>query len=51
METEFRFVVIENEKTDKKFWFSTNEFDLSDKEIAEYYRKRLDIEVFFRFMK
>lgn len=51
VETEFRLVVIENEKTNKKFWFLTNEFNLSAKEIADYYRKRWDIEVFFRFMK
>ncbi len=51
VETEFRLVVIENEKTNKKFWFLTNEFDLSAKEISDYYRKRWDIEVFFRFMK
>ena len=29
----------------------TNEFELSAKEIADYYRKRWDIEVFFRFLK
>lgn len=51
VETEFRLVVIKNEKTNKEFWFLTNEFELSSKEIADYYRKRWDIEVFFRFMK
>ena len=51
VETEFRLVVIKNEKTDREFWFITNEFELSAKEIADYYRKRWDIEVFFRFMK
>lgn len=51
VETCFRLVVIKNEKTDKEFWFLTNEFELSAKEIADYYRKRWDIEVFFRFMK
>lgn len=51
VETEFRLVVIKNEKTDKEFWFITNEFEFSAKEIADYYRKRWDIEVFFRFMK
>jgi transposase len=51
VETEFRLVVIKNEKTDKEFWFLTNEFELSTKEIADYYRKRWDIEVFFRFLK
>lgn len=47
----FRLVVIKNEKTNKEFWFLTNEFGLSAKEISDYYRKRWDIEVFFRFLK
>lgn len=51
VENNFRLVVIKNEKTGKEFWFLTNEFELSAKEIADYYRKRWDIEVFFRFMK
>lgn len=44
-------MVIKNEKTDKEFWFLTNEFELSPKEVAGYYRKRWDVEVFFRFLK
>lgn len=51
VETDFQLVVIKNEKTCKEFWFITNEFELSAKEISDYYRKRWDIEVFFRFMK
>lgn len=51
VETCFRLVVIKNEKKNKEFWFLTNEFELSAKEIADYYRKRWDIEVFFRFLK
>ena len=51
VETDFRLVVIKNEKKGKEFWFITNEFELSAKEISDYYRKRWDIEVFFRFMK
>lgn len=51
VQTDFRLVVIKNEKTCKEFWFITNEFELSAKEISDYYRKRWDIEVFFRFMK
>lgn len=51
VETDFRLVVIKNEKIGKEFWFITNEFELSAKEISDYYRKRWDIEVFFRFMK
>lgn len=51
IETEFRLVVIKNKQTDKEFWFLTNQFELSAKEIADYYRKRWDIKVFFRFLK
>ena len=51
VETQFRLVVIRNEKIKKEFWFLTNEFELTAKEIADYYRKRWDIEVFFRFLK
>ena len=44
----FSIVVIKTKKKKKtkKFWFLTNEFELSAKEIADYYRKRWDIEVF-----
>lgn len=51
VETEFRLMIIKNRKTSKEFWFLTNEFNLSTKEISDYYRKRWDIEVFFRFLK
>ncbi|WP_345008185.1 IS4 family transposase, partial [Snuella lapsa] len=51
VETEFRLVVIKNDKQNKTFWFLTNEFELSAKDIADYYRKRWGIEVFFRFLK
>ena len=51
VETHFRLVVIRNEKIKKEFWFLTNEFEQTAKEIADYYRKRWDIEVFFRFLK
>ena len=51
VETHFRLVVIRNEKIKKEFWFLTNEFELTAKEIADYYRKHWDIEVFFRFLK
>lgn len=51
VEMYFRLMVIKNEKTGKEFWFITNDFELSAKEISDYYRKRWDIEVFFRFMK
>src|SRR5690554_1339193 len=38
-------------KTDKKFWFLTSELELSTKEATDYYRKRWDIKVFFRFLR
>lgn len=51
VDTCFRLLIIKNEKTNKEFWFITNDFELSAREISDYYRKRWDIEVFFRFMK
>ncbi|MBC5833392.1 IS4 family transposase [Flavobacterium sp. F372] len=51
VEKEFRLVVIKNEKQNKEMWFLTNEFELSAREVSDYYRKRWDIEVFFRFLK
>jgi hypothetical protein len=46
-------LIITNSKTDpkKEYWFLTNDFDLSAKEVAQAYRRRWDIEVFFRFIK
>jgi len=48
---EFRFVEIEIIETGKKIGFITNIFDLGADQIAEIYRMRWDIEVFFRFLK
>jgi len=48
----FRLIVAQSkDERDKQFWFITNEFDLSAKDITNAYRKRWDIEVFFRFIK
>jgi Transposase DDE domain len=38
VETNFRLMVIRNEKTNTEFWFLTNEFELSVKEISDYYK-------------
>jgi hypothetical protein len=35
----------------KPIWFLTNSFDLSTLDICEIYRKRWDIELFFRYIK
>lgn len=50
VQTPFRLLIWKTQE-DKEFWFVTNNFDLSAEEIAENYRKRWDIEVFFRFLK
>jgi hypothetical protein len=52
VETPFRLVIAQcKSEKDKKYWFLTNDFKLSSKEIAQAYRRRWDIEVFFRFIK
>lgn len=38
-------------RVENDIYFITNDFDLSPQEIAEAYRRRWDIEVFFRFLK
>lgn len=48
----FRLVIVKSKTEEgKEYWFLTNEFNLSAKEIAGAYRRRWDIEVFFRFLK
>jgi len=48
----FRLVIVKSKAEDgKEYWLLTNEFNLSAKEIAQAYRRRWDIEVFFRFLK
>ena len=52
VETPFRLIVAKTKTEDlKDFWFITNDFDLSAKEVAQAYRRRWDIQVFFRFIK
>lgn len=52
VETPFRLVIAQSKsEKDKQYWFLTNDFKLSSKEIAQAYRRRWDIEVFFRFLK
>lgn len=48
----FRLVIVESKVEEgKEYWFITNDFKRSAKEIAQAYRRRWDIEVFFRFLK
>jgi hypothetical protein len=50
VEHPFRLIQTQNEKGGR-FWFLTNEFELSCEEIIQAYKHRWDIEVFFRFIK
>jgi hypothetical protein len=48
----FRLLIVESKmEGGKQYWFLTNDFKHSAKEIAQAYRRRWDIEVFFRFLK
>ena len=52
IQTPLRLVIAQSKsEKDKQYWFLTNDFKLSAKEIAQAYRRRWDIEVFFRFLK
>jgi hypothetical protein len=52
LENQFRLVIVKNkEQPEKIFWLITNDFELTAKEVSDYYRRRWDIEVFFRFIK
>lgn len=52
VEEPFRLIVIQSKADEsKEFWFITNESELSAWEVADFYRRRWDIEVFFRFIK
>ena len=51
VETPFRVVRIKNTKTNKVCLLITDDMEASAQEIQERYKKRWDIEVFFRFLK
>lgn len=51
VETPFRVVRIRNTKTNKVCLLITDDLEASAQEIQERYKKRWDIEVFFRFLK
>ena len=47
----FRLIIASNPITGDNYYFLTNIFDQSVKNIMLFYKKRWDIEVFFRFIK
>ncbi len=51
IELEVRVVIVERLADSKRFIFVTNDFTLSYDQVAAFYKKRWDIEVFFRFIK
>ena len=48
---EFRLITTINSEDGKEYWFLTNLTELSAEEVLGAYKKRWDIEVFFRFLK
>jgi transposase len=52
VEEPFRLIIAKSkEEPDKEYWFVTNEFELTTRQVTDAYRRRWDIEVFFRFIK
>ena len=51
LEETFRLIIAINPNTGTMYYFLTNIFDKDVADILSYYKKRWDIEVFFRFLK
>jgi hypothetical protein len=51
LENHFRMIIAISPKTKNTYFFLTNLFDKKAEEILSLYKKRWDIEVFFRFLK
>jgi len=51
VDEEFRLIEVQVNKDGKKLIFLTNVLSLEAQQVAQVYRKRWDIEVFFRFLK
>lgn len=50
-ENHYRMIIATNPVTKVTYQFFTNILDLDAEEVLQYYKKRWDIEVFFRFLK
>jgi IS4 transposase len=52
LEQGFRLLIVESKQQPAQhYWLLTNELEMAAQEIAQAYRRRWDIEVFFRFLK
>lgn len=47
----FRLILTRHPEDGTEYWFLTNLFNIDVEEVLQYYKKRWDIEVFFRFLK
>ncbi|WP_321997482.1 IS4 family transposase [Draconibacterium orientale] len=47
----FRLIITRHPEDGTEYWFLTNLFDIDVEEVLQHYKKRWDIEVFFRFLK
>lgn len=50
-EETFRLIITRHPEDGTEYWFLTNLFEIDVEEVLQYYKKRWDIEVFFRFLK
>ncbi len=50
-EEHFRLIIARNKEDGAEYWFVSNLFDITVEQTLENYKKRWDIEVFFRFLK
>lgn len=50
-QSSYRLIIARNPNTGTVYYFLTNIFDLEADQIVEFYKRRWDIEVFFRFLK
>ena len=52
LEQDFRLVIVQSkQQPEQHFWLLTNELEMPAEEVARAYRRRWDIETFFRFLK
>jgi hypothetical protein len=52
LEHDFRLIIVQSKLSpEQTYWLLTNELQMPAAEIAQAYRRRWDIEVFFRFLK
>jgi transposase len=52
VDEQFRLIIaVRKDDPQKELWFISNDFGLTAKQITDAYRRRWDIEVFFRFIK